>query len=409
MKKEYLYNSKPNFKFLLIFAVYFWISGFISLPVTAKTFYVATNGNDANPGTITKPFRQWQKLTYVLNPGDTAFIRGGSYSGYPGSTSIFCHFLNLKGTIKDSIYIFSYPDEHPVLDLSKIPISYSNPTALVLENCYFLHISGLRITGLSQIKNGSGISRGLELRNSSNNLINQIEIDQLGGYGFIIGENSNHNLFLNCDAHHLSDPYTQGGEWSNANGFQCTGGTHAIGNIFNSCRAWWISDDGYDLFGVDGDFTFINCWSFWNGYKPGTFITAGDGDGFKLGPASPNYKFSEMAKRTLKFCIAAGNRTSGFDQNKGDFRYSFTDNISQQNGFYGYMFDYIHPNRTQQFTGNISFKDKYPRRGNETNGSKNSWDPDFKQKIQLLQTGSLAKKREKNGNLPKPVFIKIAP
>jgi len=389
---------------LLIGTCFFLFEG---KQANAKTFYVAANGNNANPGTQAKPYKDWQKLSEVLQAGDTAFIRGGTYIGTPKSSPVYCHFLNLKGNIKDSIYILAYPGEFPVLDLSGNEVQYPNPTAIILENCYFVHIAGLRITGLKQISSGNGISRGLELRNSSNNLLENLEIDHLGGYGFIIGENSNHNLFKNCDAHHLSDPFTRGGAWGNANGFQCTGGTRATGNTFYGCRAWWISDDGFDLYGVDGEFSFINCWSFWNGYKPGTFTAAGDGVGFKLGPQSKNYQYSNTLNRTLRFCIAAGNRGAGYDQNNGDFRYAFLNNISQSNGSYGFMFDYVHPARKQQFSGNHSISDKFPKRGTETDGLNNSWDAGFKEKLIPIDIHSLRAKRQSNGDLP-PVKFKPA-
>lgn len=377
-----------------------------TLSLFGRTFFISTNGNDGNPGTPRMPFKSWQKISGILRPGDTAYIRGGIYPANPESQSIYCHFLNLNGTVKDSIFILAYPGEYPVFDLSEILVSYPNPTAMVLENCSYLRLRGLSIRGLRQISNGSGVSRGIELRNSSHNLIEMMEISHLGGYGFIIGQNSNDNLFLNCDAHHLADPFTQGGNWGNANGFQCTGGTRASGNIFRGCRAWWISDDGFDLYGVDGDFVFDRCWSFWNGYKPGTFIPVGDGDGFKLGPQSKDHQFDGSATRTLMHCIAAGNRGSGFDQNKGDFQFSFFENMSQSNGSYGFMFDYIHPHRKQYFTGNISVRDKHPVRGEETRGTKNSWDENGRSIVDLLNIGSLAEKRNKDGSLPRPKSFK---
>lgn len=45
-----------------------------------STFYVATNGSNSNPGTMESP---WRSLNYSfdqLTPGDTLYIRGGSYS-----------------------------------------------------------------------------------------------------------------------------------------------------------------------------------------------------------------------------------------------------------------------------------------------------------------------------------------
>src|SRR5262249_45232346 len=47
---------------------------------TGNTYYVATNGNDSNPGTISQPFRTIKKGIGILNAGDTLYIRSGTYN-----------------------------------------------------------------------------------------------------------------------------------------------------------------------------------------------------------------------------------------------------------------------------------------------------------------------------------------
>jgi len=47
---------------------------------TAATYYVATTGNDANPGTQAQPFRTIRKGLTVLRAGDTLYLRGGTYN-----------------------------------------------------------------------------------------------------------------------------------------------------------------------------------------------------------------------------------------------------------------------------------------------------------------------------------------
>jgi hypothetical protein len=46
---------------------------------TAATYYVASTGNDANPGTQVQPFRTIAKGLTVLRAGDTLYLRGGTY------------------------------------------------------------------------------------------------------------------------------------------------------------------------------------------------------------------------------------------------------------------------------------------------------------------------------------------
>lgn len=45
----------------------------------ATTYYVATNGNNSNPGTLAAPFKTIQKAADVMSPGDACQIRGGVY------------------------------------------------------------------------------------------------------------------------------------------------------------------------------------------------------------------------------------------------------------------------------------------------------------------------------------------
>ena len=52
----------------------------IPLVVNATNYYVATTGNDSNPGTITQPWATWQKGFNSISAGDILYIRGGTYS-----------------------------------------------------------------------------------------------------------------------------------------------------------------------------------------------------------------------------------------------------------------------------------------------------------------------------------------
>lgn len=379
-------------------------------PTASHTYYVSPSGSDNNNGSINAPFANWTKLSSVMTAGDIAYIRGGTYRTAVGAAAWqHCFWQNLNGTETDTIHILAYPGEFPILDLSDFTPTNTDPTAVIMRNCNYVHVKGLRITGLQQNPNGVGVSRGFSVENSSHNLIEQVELDHIGGYGYVLSNGSNDNVFLNCDAHHMDDRYTNDGSaWGNANGFQCTGGSNATRNSFIGCRAWWISDDGFDLYGVDGEFTFKNCWSFWNGYEPGTFTRRGDGDGFKLGPEG-SASLHNTLQRRYDHCFAFENSGSGFDQNNGDMQYQMYNNSSFKNGSYGYMFDYISPAPTQDFKNNLSFLDVSPRRGNETTGSFNSWNlsgsltsSDF---LSISSTG-VDGPRQADGSLPRLNFLR---
>lgn len=47
--------------------------------VGQSTYYIATSGNDSNPGTIDAPYLTIQKFASTAYPGDSCYIRGGTY------------------------------------------------------------------------------------------------------------------------------------------------------------------------------------------------------------------------------------------------------------------------------------------------------------------------------------------
>ena len=387
------------------------------LSAHATTYYVAPNGNNNNPGTITAPFASIEKLNSVMSAGDIAYIRGGIYrSNYGNSGWQHWTLNNLHGTSGNLIKIWAYPGENPIFNLDDISPSISDPTAFILSNCSYVHLKGLRITGLSQIATGEGVSRGFDLRNSPNNIIEQIELDHIGGYGYLLSNGSDDNYFLNCDAHHMGDGNTAADPWGNANGFQCTGGSTATRNTFEGCRAWFISDDGFDFFSTDGMNTIKNCWSFWIGYVDNTFTPTGDGNGFKLGPTNSATEVHDSVRRVLTNCIAFENLSNGFDQNgNGNCRYNLYNCTSYHNLGYGYMwgFDPPNPSPVCDFRNNISYQDVVSqRRGAEITGSNNSWNglvsisnADF---LSLSSVGADGA-RQADGSLPNLSFLKLAP
>lgn len=71
--------------------------------------YVALNGNDANPGTLSRPWRTLKKSLRSLGPGQTLFVRGGIY------TERVTGFTLPKGAPTARITVRAYPGERPVV------------------------------------------------------------------------------------------------------------------------------------------------------------------------------------------------------------------------------------------------------------------------------------------------------
>ena len=151
----------------------------------------------------------------------------------------------------------------------------------------------------------------------SDNIYEHLSMHDGMAIGFYIVTGKN-NLVLNCDAYNNYDPVSDGGKGGNVDGF----GGHLTspqytGNVFRGCRAWYNSDDGFDLINCQAVFTIDNCWSFLNGYtKDGG--KAGDGTGFKSGgygmsdnPKAP----SVIPMHIVQYCLAYMNKNKGFYAN----------------------------------------------------------------------------------------------
>lgn len=387
----------------------------------AKTYYVSPTGSDSNPGTLALPFKNWEKLSNLMVAGDIAYIRGGTYySPYTASKTTHCAIQNLTGTAANPIIIQNYPGEYPVFDFSNLGIpTTSDPTAVLINYCTYLRIKGLRITGLQQNRSGSGISRGFELWNSPNCTMELMEVDHIGGSGFMVQEASNDAYFLNCDSHNNDDRWsTNSAAWGGADGFDVTGNVSSTRTTFDGCRAWLNSDDGWDNYNTDGIRTWKNCWAFWNGYYKDagmtTMLPAGNGEGFKLGPTH-----SDMTSTTLRFlqnCVAFENRDNGFDQNGTPTTlYQLYNCTSYKNGSIGFQFQYYPSTAINHvFKNNVAYANavqdlRYT--GANTNNIRNTWNglvsttaADFQSVSSTGADGA----RQSDGSLPNLTFLKLA-
>jgi hypothetical protein len=81
----------------------------------------------------------------------------------------------------------------------------------------------------------------------------------------------------NVDSYHNHDERCDG---ANADGFGAKKGT-GVGNVFDGCRSWDNSDDGYDLFAWTSPVTIKNSWAFNMGAT--TAGSQSNGNGFKMG------------------------------------------------------------------------------------------------------------------------------
>jgi hypothetical protein len=150
------------------------------------------------------------------------------------------------------------------------------------------------------------------------------------GNGIFIGSKSagGHQI-LNCDAHDNYDATSNQGQGQNADGFgvhyQTTGAT----TLIRGCRAWWNSDDGYDLINQEVPVTVENSWAMGNGYAMyGTFNpSSGNGNGFKMGSSATG------VRHLVQNNVAWKNKASGFYANHSTGGNTWYNNTSFMNGY----------------------------------------------------------------------------
>lgn len=302
----------------------------------AKNIYVAPNGSDSNAGNIGTPLATFGAAYNKVAAGDTVYFRGGTYAiqeseimSYEENGLYACVFhIQKSGTASKRTVYAGYPGERPVFDFSNVKPSGKRIAAFYIHGNY-IHLKNFDVVGVQVTITTHTQSEAITIRRgNSYNLVENVAVHDGMAIGFVVWRGSN-NLFLNCDAYNNYDSVSESGSGENTDGFGCHARAQDTGNVFRSCRAWWNSDDGFDLISNLAPVTFDNCWAFYNGFKPNTYTKAANGNGFKAGGYGLSVQSAAVAApmNTINNCIAYRNRTNGFYSNHhltGDYWYNNT-------------------------------------------------------------------------------------
>jgi hypothetical protein len=392
--------------------------------VQVADYYVSTTGNDNNPGTFSQPFATWKKGFESAGPGDLVYIRGGVYTstglvhestGYAADGYAAESISDVLGTAENRITVMAYPGEHPIYNLT---LTQANRIKGVsFKNLAYVTIKGLRVTGSDQT--GISISTGAWMETMNYCNIEECEFDHNEGTGlYFWGADSEGDSIINCDFHHNYEP---GGGGGNSDGLSINYVTSRTGNqrviTVKGCRAWSNSDDGFDFVLNPGHVYVDNCWSWSNGYVPGTLTPAGNGTGFKMGEndAVNGGVIDGNYMRTVTNCLCFLNRANGFSQNESFLKMEFYNNTSFDNNLTGYFFTWN--DVANLFRNNISVSDQntFIKTGTGNSGllavdDHNTWNggvtantSDF---VSIDSTGVSGARV--NGQLPVLNFLKLA-
>ncbi|HEY4392823.1 MAG TPA: right-handed parallel beta-helix repeat-containing protein, partial [Polyangia bacterium] len=293
----------------------------------ATEYYVATTGSDSNAGTMAAPWATLQKAANTAVAGDTVWIRGGTYLiTTPTNSSTGLSFTK-SGTASANINYFAYQGEVPKFDFTNLQISTSGYTMGFTVTGSYLHFKGLEICCVPMnMFSNNGISVSGSAANDTFELLN---MHHNSGNGIFVGNKSGGgHLILNCDAHDNYDATSNQGQGQNADGFGVHYQTSGATTIVRGCRAWWNSDDGYDLINQEVPVTVENSWAMMNGYAMyGTFNPAdGNGNGFKMGSSKTGIR------HLVQNNVAWKNKANGFYANHSTGGNTWYNNTSFMNG-----------------------------------------------------------------------------
>ncbi|MEZ4850329.1 MAG: hypothetical protein R3B93_17290 [Bacteroidia bacterium] len=131
-----------------------WLAIIVNYTLQGKQIYVAPDGDDTNTGIITSPFWSVQKAQSVASPGDTVYLRGGTYQISASDVSkvesnLFAcvSFLDKSGTNGNMIKYWAYPNEQPIFDFSDLKPANQRVVGFWVSGDY-IHLRGIEITGV---------------------------------------------------------------------------------------------------------------------------------------------------------------------------------------------------------------------------------------------------------------------
>jgi hypothetical protein len=192
-----------------------------------KTYHVAADGDDSQPGTEAAPLRTIQKAAAIARAGETVLVRAGVYKGHV--------FLRFSGEPEKPIVFKNYRGERPIVDGDG-----RGRIELQSEHGWQKPIGWVTVEGF-EVRNGWD---GIKFYNAHNIVLR-------GNY---IHDNSNQGILGN--GHHVRiegntiarNGYKPDNERSSLEHGSYATGTHItiVNNVIHSNKAYGIQVAGYD-------------------------------------------------------------------------------------------------------------------------------------------------------------------
>ena len=388
----------------------------ISLVGYSATYYVATNGNDSRTTTqaknIATPWLTFQKAFNTAVAGDTVYFRGGVYytTNYVGTST--------SGTAANPICFYAYPPDFatgniPIVDgINKTEPSYG----ILLDEVDYVYMKGITVRYHFQIEADDNSAFGFYLYNCGNIRLEQCVAHNIGYRGFFISPHRDTIRIINCDAYNIADSLSIGDAGNNGDGFIAYDGNPSYSDtlnylLFQGCRAWHCSDDGYDV-STEGLIELDSCWAI----DCGAYPEYNYGNGFKLG-LSAEYDEMDLPARKMQNCIAVyngGSAVTSNDNNQAAKHMQIYNNTLAFNETLATFYSTTSSDALEYrriMRNNISYSNDNGVSGGLYTHDHNSWDipitvtsADF---LSIDSTG-IRGARQSNGSLPELNFLRLA-
>jgi hypothetical protein len=169
-------------------------------PVESATWFVSPTGDDAAAGSLEQPFITIQRAQKSAEPGDTVFIRGGTYHVSEAQIArrkgIFAYItvLDKSGASGKPITYRAYQDEKPVFDCSLVKPEGMRIDAFFVIGSW-LDLQGIEVTGVQVTLKGHTQSICFE-NSGSHNIFERLSMHDGQAIGIYHVRGSD-NLFLN--------------------------------------------------------------------------------------------------------------------------------------------------------------------------------------------------------------------
>ncbi len=153
-----------------------------------RVLYLSPNGSDGGSGAASSPWRSLEAAQSKLRPGDTLYVRGGTYGGE------FMYWTK-AGTASAPIWVKAYPGETPVFD--------GNGTRQFIwfrDGAAHVYLDGLRVTDYAP--SGTGV---IIFTDGANNIV----LTSMHMAGNSMGTHNDHLVYpASPGVHHITVRYS---------------------------------------------------------------------------------------------------------------------------------------------------------------------------------------------------------